>query len=141
MTESESKEKEIAILNKDITRREDIELLITTFYTKAMADEEIKHFFHEVVKLDLERHIPHIADFWETVLLDNPVFTGNPMDKHIAMHAISPFTPDHFKRWLALFHQTTDELFTGDKAEMAKQRADSIALLMQYKIGILKGGI
>ena len=37
-------------------------------------------------------------------------------------------------RWLQLFTSTVDELFEGEKAELAKQRAMSIATVMQLKL-------
>ena len=43
----------------------------------------------------------------------------------------------HFTRWLYLFHQTIDELYSGTKATLAKERSVSIANLMQNRIGKL----
>jgi hemoglobin len=42
----------------------------------------------------------------------------------------------HFDRWVELFHGTVDELFAGEKAEMAKQRATLIAWTIQNKTGV-----
>ena len=40
----------------------------------------------------------------------------------------------HFDRWLLLFNETVNKLFVGNKAELAKTRALSIATIMQVKI-------
>jgi hemoglobin len=56
------------------------------------------------------------------------------MVAHAKMHSVVHFTPEHFERWIKLFTTTVDELFEGDKAELAKQRALSIATVMQLKI-------
>ena len=40
----------------------------------------------------------------------------------------------HFDHWLMLFTTTVDDLFEGEKAEQTKQRATSIATVMQIKI-------
>jgi hemoglobin len=45
-----------------------------------------------------------------------------------------PLTKPHFKQWEKLFTETVDELFDGDNAILAKQRALSISTLMQVKI-------
>jgi len=119
---------------KDIQTRADIDLLIRTFYRRIMDDAEIGYFFTEVVHLDLEHHIPKIADFWETTLFHQAKYKGNPITPHVAMHKKSPMTKAHFDRWVAVFCQTTDELFSGAIAEMAKQRALSIATVMFIKI-------
>ena len=49
-----------------------------------------------------------------------------------------PVTSTHFKQWLELFHKTVDENFVGGKAEEAKSRADNIASVFQFKLGLLK---
>lgn len=118
----------------DITSREDIKLLIGSFYQKAMADEVIGFFFTQVVQLDMEKHMPTMYDFWETTLLHNPIYKDNPMKVHLALNGKHPMEDAHFDRWLMLFSETVDEHFSGPTAEMAKTRALSIATLMRIKI-------
>lgn len=118
----------------DIQNRADIDHLIHTFYEKIMEDEEIGYFFTEVVKLDLDHHLPKIADFWETTLFHQAKYKGNPITPHVTMHEKSPMTRAHFDRWVKVFCDTIDDLFAGAKAEMAKQRAHSIATVMLIKI-------
>jgi hemoglobin len=45
-----------------------------------------------------------------------------------------PLTKAHFDHWYELFVDTVDSLFQGDKAELAKQRALSISIVLQLKI-------
>jgi hemoglobin len=40
----------------------------------------------------------------------------------------------HFIRWVSLFTETIDELFTGEKAEQAKWRASKIAEMFEMKV-------
>lgn len=119
---------------KDIQNRADIDQLIHTFYERIMADSEIGYFFTEVVQLDLNHHLPKIADFWETALFHQAIYKGNPIPPHVAMHEKSPMTKAHFDRWVEVFCRTIDELYAGTIAEMAKQRAHSIATVMLIKI-------
>ena len=69
-------------MKKDIESRGDIEMLLWDFYEKAFKDELIGHFFTEVVPLNLDKHVPVIADFWESVLLEGRGYRkkcyGNP---------------------------------------------------------------
>lgn len=118
----------------DITTREDIDLLIKEFYSKIMTDREIGHFFTQVVQLNLETHLPKIADFWETTLFHKAVYKGNPITPHLDMHEKSPMTKTHFDQWVKVFCETVEEYFSGPKAEMAKQRAQSVATVMLAKI-------
>jgi hemoglobin len=118
----------------DITTRPDIENLMTSFYEKVKTDPVIGFFFTEVVKMDWPHHIPLIVDFWETILLDNPVYTKNAMEVHYALNRKSPLQKEHFDRWIQLFTETVDELYEGKTANLAKTRAKSIASLMQFKM-------
>ena len=117
----------------DIANRNDIIQLMKAFYAKAFADELIGFYFTEVTKLDLEKHLPTIADFWETVLLNVNKYHGDPMKVHKHIHELSAFKDEHFNRWVHLFKQTVDELFVGEVAERAKQRAESIGTVMKIK--------
>ncbi len=119
---------------KDITTRADIEKLIVAFYDKVKVDAVIGYIFTEVVKIDWPHHIPIIVNFWEAILLDNPVYTKNAMEVHYTLNEKEPLMPEHFKKWVALFTDTVDELFEGKTAALAKTRAKSIAGVMQHKM-------
>lgn len=121
-------------INNDLTSRTDIEQLVAKFYKRAIADEEIGHFFTKVIVLDLEHHLPVIVNFWESVLLGNPVYRGNPMIKHLQLDDLSPLEPAHFRRWLALWSATVRENFSGVTADLAIRRATDIARLMEHKV-------
>lgn len=118
----------------DIRNREDLVLLLTSFYEKVFRDELIGHFFTDVMHVDLDTHIPRITDFWETVLLGGRNYKDNAIAPHMKINKLSPMEEQHFKRWLSLFHETIDELFEGEVAGLAKQRAVSVATVMRIKI-------
>lgn len=114
-------------MKRDIENRSDLVKLLENFYSVAMTDEKIGLFFTEVVKLDLNAHIPVIADFWEKILFGAPVYFGNPLAVHQKMHERSPLLKEHFDRWVKIFIGTVDRLFAGELAEAAKLRAAVIA--------------
>ncbi len=118
---------------RDIETREDIEQLMRSFYAKAIPDAIIGHYFTEVIQMDLEQHLPVIVDFWETVLFGVARYKSNAIAVHQHLHTKSAFTERHFERWVNLFQSTVAALFEGDKAELAKQRALSIATVMKIK--------
>jgi hemoglobin len=121
-------------MKKDIANRADIQLLVDTFYTKVRADETIGYLFNDVAQVNWELHLPRMYDFWENILFQTGGFKGNPMVAHVQLHQKSPLTAAHFEQWLKLFLSTVDELFEGDKTELIKQRARSIATMMQIKV-------
>ena len=61
-------------MKPDIAIIADIEILIDAFYTKVKADKTISFIFNDVMKVNWEHRIPVIVDFWETLLLDHPIY-------------------------------------------------------------------
>ncbi|MFL5741745.1 MAG: group III truncated hemoglobin [Flavisolibacter sp.] len=118
----------------DINNRADLERLLKTFYSKVFQDTLIGRFFTEVVPLDLESHIPVIADFWESVIFGSRGYRRNVMEVHQHIHQLSAIKKEHLERWVEIFTTTIDELFKGDRATLMKQRARSIATLMDIKL-------
>jgi hemoglobin len=121
-------------MKKDIKNRRDIELLIKRFYEKVKADEVIGAIFTVVFKVNWEKHLPVMFDFWENTLFFTGTYAGNPMQIHKRIHGIFPLEEKHFQRWVSLFNTTVDELFEGEKALLAKQRAISISTVMKLKL-------
>jgi len=120
-------------MKSDIVSRKDIETMVRTFYEKVKQDAVIGPIFNDVAKVNWEKHLPVMYDFWENTILFTGGYSGNPMKPHQELHRIFPLEEKHFTRWLELFKSTVDELFSGEKAELAKQRAMSIATIMQVK--------
>lgn len=109
-------------------------MLMATFYEKVKKDDIIGYIFNDIAKINWKHHIPIICDFWETLLLGATSYRKNAMAVHYTLNRKIPLEEKHFQRWLQLFFETVDELFTGDIAIMAKTKAKSIASLMQLKM-------
>ena len=118
----------------DVETRADVERLVRAFYEQAMTDEVIGWLFTDVAGLDLEAHLPRIADFWETVLLGGTAYRGGAFAPHAALHARAGLRPGHFARWLALFTGTVDDLFAGPRADVAKQHARRTAAAFERRV-------
>ena len=124
-------------MKHDIQTRDDLFLLVKTFYEKLFADELLQTIFIDVAKIKLEEHLPILVDFWDSILLDGDTYRRNQMEKHIDLNKKFPLQKQHFDQWIFLWNQTIDELFIGEKAEHAKFRAKSIADIMSYKMDYL----
>lgn len=112
----------------DIQSGADIEKLVNTFYDKVLKDEVLSPFFQH---LNFQAHLPKMYHFWSFVLLDEPGYTTDVTKKHLHM----PLRKEHFDQWILLFNETVDELFTGEKATMAKERAFLMRWTIESKIG------
>jgi len=125
---------------KDIESRADIEQLIISFYEKVKRDVTIGFIFNDVVDMDWPHHIPVIVDFWETILLDNPMYKKNAMEVHYDLNKKVALNKEHFESWLHLFNSTLNELFEGKIATLAKTRAKGIADVMLLKMSNINNG-
>jgi len=121
-------------MKKKIESRDDIRLLVESFYRKVIDDTVIGDIFRETLFFNWETHIPVMIDFWETMLLNASKYKGNTMRIHIELNRKHPLKPAHFEQWKKLFFQTLDEYFIGPKVSEAKKRVELMEVLMQTKI-------
>lgn len=117
----------------DINNRDDLFLLVNTFYDKLLADPSISYLFTDVAKIDLSHHLPVLVDFWDSILFQSDTYRKNAMQPHMILHQKSRLEKHHFDLWLRYFKETVNELFEGEKANLAKERATSIATVMRIK--------
>ena len=118
----------------DIQNREDIDRLMRNFYEKLLNDSDMAPIFDKVVAKGLDHHFDVLVDFWDNILFFTGAYKNNAMVKHMALNEWYPLQKVHFEKWLNFFKSSVDELFEGEKATLAKDRADQIATLMELKI-------
>ena len=121
-------------MKKDIANRDDLLKLVTLFYEKLLADNSINYIFTDVAKINLPHHLNILVDFWDNIIFQKDVYRKNAMQPHLVLHQKSPLEKHHFETWLKYFNESVNELFEGEKAFLAKERALSIATVMQIKI-------
>ena len=115
---------------KSIESREDIQVLVHTFYSKIRKDALLSPIFNTHISEELwPEHLVKLTDFWETNLFDVPKFKGNPLQKHAKVDKDSDYTINqvHFGKWLQLWVETINELFEGDYAQKAIHEARKMA--------------
>lgn len=81
----------------------DIVLLVRDFYASVRRDDMLGPVFEAHVD-DWDKHLVKLVHFWSSILLRTGRYTGNPMQKHVALPGLNPAL---FERWLALFQATT----------------------------------
>lgn len=99
-----------------------IAALVDRFYAKARQDPMIGPLFAAAVS-DWDEHLHKLYDFWSSVMLTSGRYKGNPMAAHVK-HAIEP---QFFDCWLALWHETSGELFAPPLAAQFRMKAERIA--------------
>lgn len=123
------------MIKNDITSREDVFLLVSSFYKKVRKDSVLGPFFNDVIE-DWEEHLERLTTFWESSLFLKTKYLGNPLEAHVKVDKANnnSITELHFGLWLNLWFQTIDELFEGDYAENAKRRARKMGTFLYLKI-------
>lgn len=117
-------------MKNDIQNREDVNLLVRTFYTKIRQDDLLGPIFNRMIPEEAwPEHLEKLTDFWETNLFGIRKFKGNPTHKHIKTDKAFDYTisKKHFNQWLCLWKGTVNVLFEGDKATRALMAAFNIA--------------
>lgn len=120
---------------KELKNRDDVQLLVETFYKKVRQDKVLGPIFNTIIT-DWPTHLTLLTDFWETQLFLKRKYYGNPVTAHQEVddkmnHSI---TSEHFGLWLNLWFATIDELFEGDTAWIAKNRAQKMSTMLFMQI-------
>lgn len=118
----------------DIQTRADIDRLMRYFYDKLLDDPVMAPIFEKVIEKGLDHHFVILVDFWDNILFFTGAYKNNAMLKHIELNDWYPLMKIHFEKWLNHFFNSVDECFEGEKAMLAKSRAEQIATLMEMKI-------
>ena len=106
---------------EQIKNRADIENLVNSFYSKILGPIFNSHIPNDMWKV----HLDKLSDFWETNLFGVAKFKGSPTQKHINVDKNLNYGIEqkHFGKWLELWFETIDDLFTGEYADKAKDSA------------------
>lgn len=118
-------------MKKTIDSREDVSVLVHSFYAKIRTDAEIGHFFNDVIK-DWDEHLEKLTDFWEMNLFGGRNYAGNPIEAHVEVDQGSGeiISMTEFGIWLNHWFATIEELFEGENADTLKRRARKMSSML-----------
>ncbi len=114
----------------EIQNREDVYILVTTFYAAIRKDELLGPIFNShISEKQWPMHLEKLTDFWMTALFGIAGFKGNPGQAHRDVDKNLNYNVDqiHFGTWLQLWFNTIDELYEGPIAQRAKDAARKMA--------------
>ena len=116
----------------------DIKILVDTFQARVSQDELLAPIFNGRIT-DMPGHLDAMYKFWEGVLMNQSPSSPSAYDPgSLSKHADLPLMNQHFVRWLSLFLDTIDDLYSGPSAELAKVRAIRMAEEFQNKLELLR---
>jgi hemoglobin len=122
------------LATRDLSDREDVEVLLRRFYGRVFEDDVLAEPFSELRAQGLESHLPVMCDFWETVLFRAGLYRGNAFIVHRQLDLQHPLYARHFTRWLAIWEATVDEMYDGPAALRAKVQAGRIARSLHRRL-------
>lgn len=115
-------------------------VLLIEFYAAARLDPLLGPLFQTVVgdgDAAWAAHLRRVHDFWSSVTMGTGRYGGRPMQVHAGIPGVEVL---HFQRWLDLFAQTTDRLFTPPAAAFLRDKADRMGEALQQGIAMARGG-
>lgn len=119
---------------KDIQVLEDVKVMVDEFYGKIRKDELLGPIFENIIQDRWPEHLEKMYSFWQTILLEERTYSGRPFVPHMNL----PVEQKHFDRWLFLFSETVDELYSGQKAITAKLQGKRMAEMFLLKINYFR---
>ncbi|HEX8483067.1 MAG TPA: group III truncated hemoglobin [Allosphingosinicella sp.] len=121
----------------DFITEEALGRLVGRFYAKARRDPLLGPVFNAAVE-DWPEHLDRLQAFWSSIMLTSGRYKGRPLPAHLRHKAA--MTPERFGRWLALWEETTGELFPPPAAAALQEKASRIAESLSLGIRFAGGG-
>ncbi|SFV55397.1 Truncated hemoglobins [hydrothermal vent metagenome] len=124
-------------LENSITK-ENIRKMVDTFYPTILADELVSPFFIAKLGDDInsdiwQEHLQLLANFWAGVALNDTSYQGSPFPPHLHLGEL---TREIFERWLSLFSEAIDRVYTKEAGEFFKVRSSIIGDNFMRNLGI-----
>ncbi len=104
--------------------------LVDLFYDRTRADPLLGPVFERHVA-DWDAHLGTMRAFWASAIYRTGEYSGRPLDAH---RGIPELRPEHFPKWLVLWHHAVDAVVSSDTREPFKQLAARMATTMSDRI-------
>jgi hemoglobin len=115
-----------------------ISQLVESFYDTVRKDDLLGPTFAKQIT-DWPHHLSRMKDFWASIMFESGRFTGNPMQKHIAIGGLDE---THFARWRSLWSQALARIApNAAAADRFREAAQRIGDSLLTGIQIDRGGL
>jgi len=112
---------------RDLDTPEEIAEMVRRFYQDVAQDDLLGPLFNDVAQVEWSEHLPKLTMFWCRALLGLEGYSGNPFRSHAQINERSPFTHEHFDRWLELFHDAVELGWVGPNVDRALALVHNVA--------------
>jgi hemoglobin len=121
-----------ASVESDALDRGALRQLVQAFYADVRRDPLLGPVFEPVVGGQWPRHLERMTEFWSTVMLGSKSFKGNVYARHVALAQTAAVQPEHFLRWITLWHRHTNRRFAPAIARELQRTAEGIGRNLFY---------
>jgi hemoglobin len=109
-----------------------IEKLVYRFYDHIRVHKTLGPVFNAAIKAEeWPEHLKTMCSFWSSMMLKTGRYSGNPLQKHLALPR---FDESLFDQWLELFAQTSHEIFEEKSAMLFQNASRNVARSFKYMI-------
>ncbi len=120
--------------------KENIRTLVESFYAKILGDAIVAPFFIDALGDDLnspvwQAHLEKLTAFWAAMTLGEAGYVGQPVKPHMHMEGLEKAT---FDRWLELFFETVDRLYSQECGRVFKEKSQMIAGNFMRLLGLVR---
>ncbi len=118
--------------------KENLRTMVNVFYAKVLKDEIVGPFFIEKLGDDLksdvwQTHLELLTNFWASIAMGDTEYRGNPFAPHLNLQNLSR---EAFSRWLELFAETVESVYSPEISNFFKQRSTIIAGNFMRNLGL-----
>ena len=106
---------------------ENISKLVNVFYAKIRKHKELGPIFNNAIH-NWEEHLIKLTSFWKDRMLNTREFIGNPPRAHLDL---PKFDLTLFEEWLKIFHETVNQIYIPEIAELYVEKSKNIAFNLQ----------
>jgi hemoglobin len=111
--------------------------VVRRFYAMARDDALIGPVFRQAVPDERwQDHLDTIVDFWSSMMLRSGRYQGRPLRKHLELPELGDA---HFRRWLALFRFTVNEVCPPPVAALFVDRSERVTNSFRLNIRMHRG--
>jgi hemoglobin len=112
--------------------------MLDRFYSAVLKDDLIGDYFieklgDEMISDEWQNHLKVLIDFWASVILNDKSYKQDPLKPHLNMKGL---TKEHFQRWLELFYECVERLYTKEIADIFKAHGENISKSFMKSINI-----
>ncbi|WP_051019120.1 group III truncated hemoglobin [Thauera sp. 63] len=103
--------------------RDDLHRLVHAFYGDVRRDPLLAPVFDAAIGEHWDTHLGRMVEFWSTMMLDTRTFSGSVFTTHMQLKGVEP---EHFARWMTLWHRHTAYGFEVTARERLREVAGMI---------------